>query len=263
MRINCVFDTILLSACALAVATVYFVGRTNPCPIGQWQGLRDELVTQKQGTESARFAGFPSVELPPSAEYKISCKLYFQPELSFLKKDLCHGYMVLSKDGEIVDVDEFDFPQSLGEKASAGLLVPTNFTQQLRKAQENYCLGKSRAAINAYLKDSAINRRYSKRLRYGLVCKGTEAMIPYRPAKGSARMQVDQYYQYPLPSPYEESVAATEELVERKPYTSLLNYDQIVLECGECCMAELKFDENGICRSITYSHDGVVIWMGS
>ena len=28
--------------------------------------------------------------------------------------------MVLSKDGEIVDVDEFDLPHSLGEKAASG-----------------------------------------------------------------------------------------------------------------------------------------------
>lgn len=262
MRIKYVFDAILLSACALAVAAVYFVGRTNPCPLGQWQGLRDGLVAQKQGTVSPRFAGFPSVDLPPSEQYKISCKLYFQPEIPFLKKDLCHGYMVLSRDGGIVDVDEFDFPQGLGKKAAAGLLVPTNFTQQLRKAQENYCLGKSRTAINAYLKDSAINRRYSRKWIYRPVCKGTEAMKPYRSAKGSTRMEVDPYYHYPLPSPYEESAAATEELVERKPYTSLLNYDQIVLECGECCMAELEFDENGICRSITYNHDGAIVWFG-
>lgn len=256
-----VFDVVLLSFCGFAVAALYFCGRTNPTPTGHWQSLRDELVTQKQGTVSARFAGFPSVSLPPSEQNKISSVLYFQPDLPSLKEDLCHGYMVLSKDGEIVDVDEFDLPRILGEKAAKGLLVPTNFTQQLRKAQENYCLGKSRDEINAYLKNSAINRRYSKRLRYGLVCKGTEARRPYRPSKNSKPIEMDESYP---PLSVEEKAAARERyLSESMRDTSCLVYDQIVLECGECCLAILEFDKNEICRSITYSHDGVVIWMGS
>lgn len=250
----------LVLAFAVIVTSLYFIGRTNPSPTGQWESLRQELITQKQGTVSARFAGFPSVELPPSEQYKISCKLYFQPEVPFLKEDLCHGYMVLSKDGEITDVDEFDFPQSLGEKADAGLLLPTNFTQQLRKVQEKYCLGKSRDQINAYLKDSAINRRYSRDWFYRPVCKGTEAMKPYRPGKDSVRMEVDPYY--PPPSPELEAAAISQLSPDNMRDISCLNYDQIVLECGDCCMADLEFDDKEICTSITYNRDGVILWSG-